>query len=87
VQVIGYAVPAGTTQYDYRDVFYAPSLGTLSVPKKPTPLGNAARTTLTGTVTATAPAGTGRQLFGELSVVSDQGATIGRATVTIGAVK
>jgi hypothetical protein len=27
VVVDGFAVPAGTTAYDYRDVFYSPALG------------------------------------------------------------
>lgn len=31
VVIQGYDVPAGTTEYDYRDVYYAPSLGTINV--------------------------------------------------------
>ena len=32
VVIDGYSVPAGSTQFDYRDVFYSAALGTLSAP-------------------------------------------------------
>jgi subtilisin family serine protease len=86
VQVDGFAVPAGTTAYDYRDVFFSGSLGGVSVPNTTVTLANGATTTLSGSVTAqSAPAG-GRQLFGEMTLVTDEGAVVGRGAVTIGAV-
>ena len=86
VVIDGYSVPAGTTQYDYRDVFYSPALGTLSAPSALVNLVNGQSTTISGTVTAVSAPSAGRQLFGELVVVSDQGAVLGRGSVIIGAV-
>ena len=86
VVIVGYSVPAGTTQYDYRDVFYSPALGTLSAPSALVNLVNGQSTTISGTVTAVSAPSAGRQLFGELVVVSDQGAVLGRGSVIIGAV-
>ncbi len=86
VEVVGFDVPAGTTQYDYRDVFYSPSLGSVSVPKKFVSLANGASTTIAGTVTANVAPVAGRQLFGEMVVVTDEGAVVGRGNVVIGAV-
>ncbi|GAA1803356.1 S8 family serine peptidase [Planosporangium flavigriseum] len=84
--IIGYAVPAGTTTYDYRDVFYSPAFGSVDVPNTPVVLANGATTTITGTVTANVAPTTGRQLFGEMTVVTDQGAVIGRGNVQIDSV-
>ena len=86
VRVDGYAVPAGTTQFDYRDVFYSASLGSVSVPSTLVTLANGATAAINGTVTAQAAAATGRELFGEMTVVTNEGAIIGRGNVTIGAV-
>ncbi|SCL54832.1 pre-peptidase C-terminal domain-containing protein [Micromonospora citrea] len=88
VVVEGYAVDGagGSTAYDYRDSFSAAALGTLSAPATPLNLANGATATLTGTVTAQATPGAGRALFGELSVVTTEGAVVGRGAVSIGAV-
>ncbi|MFI5074371.1 MAG: S8 family serine peptidase [Actinomycetales bacterium] len=86
VRIDGYSVPSGSTQYDYRDVFYSPALGTLSAPSTLVNLVNGQSTTISGTVTAVSAPSAGRQLFGELVVVSDQGAVLGRGSVIIGAV-
>ncbi len=86
VTVDGYAVPSGTTEFDYLDVFFSPALGSLDVPGSAVLLGNGESTTISGSVTAlTAPAA-GRQLFGDMSMVTDAGATIGRGSVRIAAV-
>ena len=86
VQVDGYAVPAGTTQYDYRDVFYSPALGSISVSDTTLALAHGASGTVTGSVTVQATPAAGRQLFGEMTVVTDAGAVVGRGAVRIGAV-
>lgn len=83
VLVDGYAVPAGTTQYDYRDVFYTSALGALTVPGDTLTLANGQSRMLTGSLTALAPPGAGRQLFGELVLVTDQGAVVGRGSVLV----
>jgi subtilisin family serine protease len=86
IEIDGFAVPTGTTAYDYRDVFFASALGTISVPSTVVPLANGASTTISGTVTAsTVPTG-GRSLLGEALIVTDEGAVVGRAGVAIGSV-
>jgi len=60
--------------------------GTLSAPSALVNLANGQSTTISGTVMAVSSPEAGRQLFGELVVVSDQGAVLGRGSVIIGAV-
>ncbi|WP_432908170.1 S8 family serine peptidase [Micromonospora matsumotoense] len=88
VVVDGYAVdgPNTSTAYDYRDSFSASSLGALNTPPTPLALPNGATATLTGTVTAQSAPGAGRELYGELAVVTSDGAVVGRGAVSIGAV-
>nr|WP_296066432.1 S8 family serine peptidase [uncultured Actinoplanes sp.] len=86
VAVDGYSVPSGSTAYDYLDVYFSPALGTLSTPGTAVSLPNGASTTVTGSVTAAAPAPAGRDLFGEVAVVTDEGAVVGRGSVVIGSV-
>jgi hypothetical protein len=86
VQVDGYAVPSGSTAYDYLDVYFSPTLGGVAVPATAVSLANGAQTTFTGTVTATAVPPAGRSLFGEVAVVTDEGAVVGRGSVAITAV-
>lgn len=88
VVVEGYAVDGagGSTAYDYRDSFSAAALGTLSAPANPLDLAHGATATLTGTVTAQSTPLAGRALFGELSVVTTEGAVVGRGAVSIGTV-
>ncbi|WP_345207019.1 S8 family serine peptidase [Fodinibacter luteus] len=86
VQVDGYSVPAGTTEYDYLDVFVSPALGTLTTDDATVDLAPGASTTATGAVTAkTAPAA-GRQLLGEMRFVSSAGAVLGTGAVVVGSV-
>ncbi|WBB67633.1 S8 family serine peptidase [Micromonospora sp. WMMD812] len=88
VVVDGYAVdgPGTSTAYDYRDSFSAPSLGALTAPVTALALPHGATATLTGTVTAESTPGAGRELFGELAVVTADGAVVGRGAVHIGTV-
>ena len=83
VDVDGYSVPAGTTEYDYRDVFFSPALGTLDVPSTPVELDGGESATVTGTLNALAEAAAGRQLFGEMRVVSSEGAVLGTGSVLV----
>jgi hypothetical protein len=86
VHVVGYDVPAGTTAYDYRDVFFATSLGSLSVPAAPLTLNPGASATITGSVVANAAPAAGRELFGEMRLVTESGAVVGSGAVLIKAV-
>jgi subtilisin family serine protease len=86
IRVDGYAVPAGTTQYDYLDVFYSPALGSVDVPGTLIPLGAGGTGTISGSVTALGVPAAGRQLFGDLTVVTEAGAVVGHGSVAIGSV-
>jgi subtilisin family serine protease len=83
VVVDGYAVPAGTTEYDYIDYYASSALGnvTVSDPHADRPAGTT--WTVNGTVTAAAQPGEGRILRGELLVQTAEGATVGRGTVLV----
>jgi hypothetical protein len=86
VVVDGYAVPSGSTAYDYLDVYYSAALGTVSVPSTPVALASGATTTITGSVTAVSAPPAGRSLFGEVVFRTTEGAVVGRGSVLIGAV-
>ncbi|MBQ1025945.1 S8 family serine peptidase [Micromonospora sp. C95] len=76
----------GSTEYDYRDSFSSPALGTLSASSTPLTLAHGATGTISGTVTAQSAPPAGRSLYGELAVVTTEGAVVGRGAVSIGAV-
>jgi hypothetical protein len=86
VVVDGYSIPAGSTAYDYLDVYYSAALGTVAVPATPVTLANGASTTVTGSVTVASTPPANRELFGDLAIVTNEGAVVGRATVVIGSV-
>lgn len=87
VVINGYAVPSGTTQYDYQDVFLSPALGAMTVPSTVLTLAAGATAPVTGSVTAASAPAAGRSLFGEMSLVTDEEAIVGRGTVRIGEVR
>ncbi len=83
IRVIGYAVPAGTTAYDYLDVFYASALGELSVDSGDVALASGGTAELSGTITPEqAPTGD-RYLIGELRILSEEEAVLGTGTVQL----
>lgn len=86
VEVDGYSVPSGSTQYDYLDAFYSAGLGTLTVPAATTALGTGESTTVAGTLTVAAVPASGRQVSGEMQVLSTEGALLGTGEVLIGSV-
>ncbi|MFJ4472269.1 S8 family serine peptidase [Streptomyces sp. NPDC089424] len=84
VEVVGYAVPAGSTAYDYRDVFFSAALGSVSVDgSAPVKLGTGASATVTGDVVATAAAPEGREFFGQVQLVNARGTAAGIGNVKI----
>ncbi|MET9679298.1 S8 family serine peptidase [Streptomyces coeruleorubidus] len=84
VEIVGYSVPAGTTEYDYRDVFFAPSLGSITVDgSAPVKLGTGDSATVSGSVTAAAAAPEGRVFFGEVQLVNARGTAAGVGSVKI----
>ncbi|MFE7976802.1 S8 family serine peptidase [Streptomyces shenzhenensis] len=84
VEVYGYSVPAGSTDYDYRDVFFSATLGTVTVDgSAPVKLGTGASAPVTGQVTAAAPAPEGREFFGQVQLVNARGTVAGVGSVQI----
>jgi subtilisin family serine protease len=84
--VDGFAVPAGTTAFDYTDVFASPSLGNVAIndTDQLRPIGTVWNAPGTVTVNAALPAG--RKLLGELVVRTSDGGIVGNGSVQINAV-
>ncbi|MQY32483.1 hypothetical protein SRB17_04320 [Streptomyces sp. RB17] len=84
IKVVGYAVPSGATDYDYRDVFFSPTLGSVTVDDSaPVTLGTGDSATVTGQVTAAAAAPAGREFFGQVQLVNARGTVAGVGSVKI----
>ncbi|MFG2927262.1 S8 family serine peptidase [Streptomyces achromogenes] len=87
IEVVGYAVPSGSTDYDYRDVFFSSALGSVTVAgSAPVHLATGASATVGAQVTAAAEAPAGREFFGRVQLVNARGTTAGTASVKIGKV-
>ncbi|WP_077800159.1 S8 family serine peptidase [Streptomyces sp. JHA26] len=87
VEVAGYSVPSGTTGYDYRDVYFATSLGSVTVDgSAPVKLGTGETATVSGSATALAAAPEGREFFGRVQLVNARGTVAGLGSVRIGKV-
>ncbi|MEU0743799.1 S8 family serine peptidase [Streptomyces sp. NPDC006134] len=87
VEVVGYSVPSGSTAYDYRDVYFAASLGTVTVDgTAPVKLGTGASASVSADVTALAAAPEGREFFGRVQLVNARGTVAGTGSVKIGKV-
>ncbi|MGL5928049.1 MAG: S8 family serine peptidase, partial [Dermatophilaceae bacterium] len=83
VVVEGYDVPAGTTAFDYLDVFTASSLGSVDVANSALSIASGATATVSGTVTPRGSAASGRSLVGTVRLVASTGAVLGTATVNV----
>ncbi|MFD7938577.1 S8 family serine peptidase [Streptomyces sp. NPDC059755] len=84
IEVAGYSVPAGTTAYDYLDVFFSSTLGTVDVDEStPVKLGTGASASVSATVTAAAAAPEGRAFFGQVQLVNARGTVAGIGNVAI----
>ncbi|MEU9173206.1 S8 family serine peptidase [Streptomyces sp. NPDC048420] len=83
IEVVGYSVPAGSTAYDYQDVFFSSTLGTVTVSDAPVKLATGASTTVSGSVTALAAAPEGREFFGQVNLVNARGTVAGVGNVKI----
>jgi hypothetical protein len=84
--VDGYAVPAGTTEYDYLDVFTNPAFGSVAVTDANAARASGTSWTVPATVTATAAPAAGRTLRGQLTVQTDTGVTVGSSLVLVNSV-
>jgi Subtilase family/Bacterial pre-peptidase C-terminal domain len=83
VDVDGFAVPQGTTTYNYVDVFQNPILGTVAVTDANAPRPSGASWTVPGSVTAGAVPETGRVLLGSVRAVTDGGVNVGSNEVVV----
>ncbi|MCP2243757.1 pre-peptidase C-terminal domain-containing protein [Lentzea aerocolonigenes] len=83
VQVDGYAVPAGTTQYDYIDVFTSAGLGTLAVTDTNADRAAGASWTVPGVITPLAQPAAGRVLRGVLEVRTADENVVGNGAVIV----
>jgi Subtilase family len=83
VQVDGYAVPTGTTAYDYSDSYLSAALGKVDVTDANANRASGSSWTVTGVVTATAQPGAGRVLRGDLSVLTSDDSVVGHGTVIV----
>ncbi|SDN91220.1 S8 family serine peptidase [Lentzea jiangxiensis] len=86
VQVDGYAVPAGTTAYDYFDIYTSAALGALTVSDTNADRAAGASWNAKGVITPLGQPGAGRVLRGELEVRTADENVVGRGAVIIQAV-
>ncbi|MFF2845723.1 S8 family serine peptidase [Streptomyces sp. NPDC058001] len=87
IKVEGYSTPAGETAYDYRDVYFSSTLGTVKVDESKTynlPVGGSAQ--ISAEVVASAAAPEGREFFGQVQVLNARGTAAGIGSVKIGKV-
>lgn len=84
VEVDAYAVPAGSTQYSYRDVYFAPSLGSIEVDaSRAVKLATGASAEVGAAIAAAGPPPAGRELFGQVQLVNAHGTVAGTGSVRI----
>ncbi|MFJ7203041.1 S8 family serine peptidase [Streptomyces sp. NPDC098789] len=82
--VTGYAVPSGTTTYDYRDVFFSSALGSVQVDEAAkVNLANGASTSVSANVLVNSAAPEGRQFFGQVQLLNGRGTAAGTGSVQI----
>ncbi|MET3983825.1 S8 family serine peptidase [Streptomyces sp. PvR034] len=82
--VTGYAVPSGTTTYDYRDVFFSSALGSVQVDEATkVNLANGASASVSANVLVNSAAPEGRQFFGQVQLLNGRGTAAGTGSVQI----
>ncbi|MFY1676895.1 MULTISPECIES: S8 family serine peptidase [unclassified Streptomyces] len=84
VEVYGYSVPSGSTEYDYRDVYFSEALGAVTVADSaPLRLETGASATVSAGVTVRAAAPEGRAFFGQVRLENENGTVAGSGSVAI----
>jgi hypothetical protein len=83
VDVDGFAVPQGTTTFNYVDVFQNPTLGSVAVTDANASHPGGSSWTVPGTVTAGAVPETGRVLLGSVRAVTTGGVVVGSNEVIV----
>ncbi|EHR63414.1 subtilisin-like serine protease [Saccharomonospora cyanea NA-134] len=87
VEIDAYAVPAGTTEYDYLDSYAVDGLGSVNVTDEAAERATGSTWTVPATVTATGDPGEGRVLRGVLTVRTTDDLRVGSAEVIVESVK
>ncbi|GAA2257140.1 serine protease [Streptomyces ruber] len=83
VVVDAYSVPGGSTEYDYRDVYFSSTLGEIRVDGTSVRLGTGESATFSGSVVPAAQAPEGREFFGRVQLVNARGTAAGTGSVVI----
>ncbi|MEU9251258.1 S8 family serine peptidase [Streptomyces sp. NPDC048270] len=84
IDVFGYAVPSGSTTYDYRDVYFSAALGSVQVDETTAVnLANGASAAVSANVLVNAAAPEGRQFFGQVRLLNARGTAAGTGSVQI----
>jgi len=83
VLIDGFAVPAGTTTYNYVDVFTNPAFGSVSVTDANALRPSGSSWTVPGSVTANAAPASGRVLLGNVEVRTDTNILVGSGDVIV----
>jgi hypothetical protein len=83
VLVDGFAVPSGTTTYNYRDVLTNAAYGSIAVADANALRAAGAQWTVSAAVTPTAAPAAGRVLFGNVQALTDTNVLIGQGDVII----
>jgi hypothetical protein len=86
VLIDGFSVPAGTTTYNYVDVFVNSAFGSVSVTDANAVRPSGSSWTVPGSVTANAAPAAGRVLLGNVQVRTDTNILVGSGDVVINAV-
>jgi hypothetical protein len=82
-RVDGFAVPDGTTEYDYLDLFSSPAFGNLVVTDTNAERAAGATWTVTGVVTAKAVPAAGRVLLANVEVRTSENILVGSGDVIV----
>jgi hypothetical protein len=83
VDVDGFSVPAGSTTYDYVDVFANPDLGSVSVTDANAQRNQGATWTVPGSVLVNQVPEPGRVMLGNVRVVTSAGVQVGSGDVVV----
>jgi len=83
VLVDGFAVPAGSTTYNYVDVFVNAAFGSVAVTDANALRPSGASWTVPGSVTANAVPAAGRVLLGNVRVLTDANVLVGSGDVIV----
>ncbi|MFD8983051.1 S8 family serine peptidase [Streptomyces sp. NPDC059564] len=84
IKVIGYAIPSGSTTYDYRDVYFSAALGSVQVDEAAkVNLATGASANVSANVLVSSAAPEGRQFFGQVQLLNARGTSAGLGSVQI----